>query len=311
MTHITLLPYIQRVVCTAAIFSFVWLSATSAVAQLIPVEARDLLDRIDSRAVATEPNSQFDGIGNTADVLWDPASVISELARLDHVDVGGPAVAPPNTLSEIRTSVGTKTVELSQSTGLVAIRDVRGYDGHDGSATSSGELWIELFPLLSALAVDPAQCDVSLRELRAVEQSVGQEAAPARKTEVRAQKLLIQRHFGGIPIVGDKMVVSVVSGMEVRKVLGRWRSLDLGRSALVTRMRAEEIVARGVERIVSESHNRQLWLAAALPVRVSTQYAVVQMADGTNALRLQGAIEIPALAPDGGHKWSRYTFDLD
>lgn len=272
--------------------------------------ARDL----DVSGVRLGPNeTQVNRAWGDVDPAWDLSAIETAVANFDGLDEPAQAVPTPASDARLSSSVGTKTLELRPDSGMVAIRDVRSYADHDGTPVRPEAMAEQLDEVLAALAVDPLQYRMSVKAL--VSSTKANDVAPSsgQVPEHRAGKLFLRRHFGGIPVAGDKLVLSFVRGNELRKILGQWHRIAYDRSSLTTALTTVEVAERAEAVVLAAVRSWNLRPVEGFPVRVSTRYALAEVdaEQGLYFLKLEARAEVAVTGPSGNHRWSSYVVPLD
>ncbi len=285
-----------------------------ATAQHLPFHSAKLDRDLDVSGVRLGPDElQMNRAWGNVDPVWDLAAIETAVASFDGLNESAQPVATPTSDARLSSSVGTKTVELRPDTGMVAIRDVRSYADHDGMPVRPEAMAEQLNEVLAALAVDPQQYRMSVKALVSSTKTNDAAPKPDQVPEHRAGKLFLRRHFGGIPVAGDKLVLSFVRGNELRKILGQWRRISYDRSSLATALTIEEIAERAEGVVVAAVRSWNIRPVEGFPVRVSTRYALAEVdaEQGLYSLKLEARAEVAVTGPGGNHRWSSYVVSLD
>lgn len=157
---------------------------------------------------------------------------------------------------------------------------------------SNSELVVRATPFLEVLSIAPDQYSLSIHQLRAAERH--RHSTAILDDFAVSHKLMIQRHIGGIPVIGDDMVVTLGLDGVFQKMIGRWSPVDYRASKLRTRMSGEQIVQRTLETAVERGWNEVPLDAVVL----STVYEFTDSSAGALTLRAR----LTGLTPEGKKK---------
>lgn len=205
--------------------------------------------------------------------------------------------------------VGTKRISTNEERGLVLVRDDRGYDVPVGPPRINRATMQErAATVLASIGVLPDETEWYSRELES--RSMVEGGLPS-DPEFMAYKLFVYRKLAGIPVRGDKLVLSFAGDGSLRKILGSWRAIDLDHSQLATKLSREEVAARGIGRLNAAGSQKHLDLRQDTPVVVMTQVVPYELTPGRWAAKLVGTVRVLVAGPEGMYRWSEYDFDLN
>lgn len=293
------------------------LSISQALCQtpVIAPTAAELASRIDPTHILVRPNAaDLDEYALSEEPGASAEALARELADRDGVSFDLAERSRGGWNGSNAWHVGTKSISISEESWLIVVRDEREYPPCCGEAPAAEVLTRNLERLLGALGVRLSQMDAAVKTLMKIERpadSLSGGNYPTSEATPVSEKLLLKRQIGGIPVIGDKLVFTLADGNDVRKILGIWHRVAYKASRLTTTSTVEEIAALAVDAVSHRVRLAGLQVAPDAPIRVWTGYVVLPIGNGEFALELRGFVDVPALSPSGGFRWSTLDFSLE
>jgi hypothetical protein len=206
----------------------------------------------------------------------------------------------------LATRVGAKLIEVDRSRGAILIDDERGYDTAVSADIGEEDLTTRAKEILASLGVANEEPALAIRTLVAEEKPMG---GPATEKANLAYKVFVKRIVAGLPVRGEKLVLSYALDGSLRKVAGRWRTLDLDKSRMRLDSSLRDIGELALARVEKAALDNDLGLAAEGELRVLTAFRSESIGNGRFSLKPVGRVFVPITGP-GGTMFSEFDFEL-
>lgn len=195
-------------------------------------------------------------------------------------------------------------VQLALFDGSFLVRDAGRYDPAAVGAPSDAKLAATTRRLLAPLgAGGDEDADFQVRtliEARRMEGTPGTTPLPAAAAAIEraplAKKVFVRRSIGGVPVPSNGAVASFGLDGTLRKLRGRWTTLDASKSQLASDLDRDAFVERALDVMIE----RKVPLDSTLPIYLETYFAARPgSACGTMAVDLRGIVAYQTHGPDG------------
>lgn len=264
----------------------------------------DLRDRLDLSGLVTRPVADAP---HAPHPVLSPREFILVTQRALGLE-GQPALGDAMNLANgFSTRIGTADYLVDPGAGRVLLDDARGYRANMSVSLSDDEAVSRARPILAAMGVDRAESIIRvvrlMRDLVPVEGGVG-------ATDLLATKVVVKRTLSGIPLDGERVVLSFAEDGTLRKIVGRWHTLSYSEGDLsssgVNEDDAVQAATEAVSRLIEE---QRVDVDATSLVRIHSFGRVLQVGDEFVPV-LVGRVELP-LVGAGGTIFSGVDFPLN
>lgn len=117
-----------------------------------------------------------------------------------------------------------------------------------GPAVTADRLIAKATTVVESFGLLKDETELSLHNLMEAHQSVSSVEGTTREV---ASKVVIVRRLGGIPVAGDRIVLTYAIDGTLVKVIGRWEPIDYENSALSSSLDDAAIIERAAERLAA------------------------------------------------------------
>jgi hypothetical protein len=199
-----------------------------------------------------------------------------------------------------------RTLSVNRRTGLIRMRDLRGYESSSPTRASDNQLLARSRPILAALGATADQTQFAVRSLMVG--SRDGDGTPVTDREM-ARKVMVTRAIAGIPVEADHIVLSYSLDGSLRKILGRWHQIDFDRSRFSTVLSDAETFEHAMQKLETESIQTNLSIARDGVARVRTVLVLAENTDEYVTFEPAGRVEVPTVGP-GGTLTTVFDFDM-
>jgi hypothetical protein len=151
-------------------------------------------------------------------------------------------------------------------------------------------------PVLEALGATSDETKIVIRSFMAKDRENG--GAPGQAREI-ARKVMVTREIAGIPVEGERIILSYSLDGSLRKVSGVWHPIDFDKSRFSTESTDTQITEGALKRIEDESLKSRLGISGAGKVKIRTVLVPIDGGAGRTILVPQGRVDVPVTGPQG------------
>lgn len=207
---------------------------------------------------------------------------------------------------------GFKSILINSNRMTFTVRDSRAYDVLYTTNILDEDFASDAEILMAELGISKDDMDVEVAGLGVTEKENIDQTDQTTKNSSRriATKVFINRSIGGIPVLGNYVVVSYALDGTLRKVLGCWHAFDYSLGRTSSKLSLSNVKEKALDELMRRQSNGNVRPVEDRPIELSTQYVIREVNPGVYTIDLQGVITYYLDGPYGQRKPSEHVFDI-